>query len=170
MYTLGPDEKASTVMVYSHNALVRGDVVTRQSVRVGIWLRTQGVPNYVHLWKPQVLIFGGAAPKSVAYEEMFFPTNLIIGFHLAPPASEPLDYESNEANRTMTSASLLMGVFMLKGQARISTQSDFATSIEVAHTAWMSIYEADITNPYLPQFNIHVPMLLVSPSQVSFGV
>lgn len=171
MYTLGSEEKATTVMVYSLNALVRGDVVTKQNVRVSIWLRTQGVPNYIHILKPQVLMFGGTPPKTVAYQEIFFPVTQIIGFHLAPPGSEPLDYDPNEANRTMADAHLLLGTFTLKGKVRISTQTDFATSIEVGRSAWMSIYEADITNPYLPQMPaIHVPMLLVRPEQVSFGL
>ncbi len=171
MYTLTSEEKATTVMVYSLNALVRGDVVTKQNVRVNIWLRTQGVPNYIHILKPQVLMFGGTPPKTVAYQEIFFPVTQIIGFHLAPPGNEPMDYDSSEANRTMADAHLLLGTFTLKGKLRISTQTDFATSIEVGRAAWMSIYEADITNPYLPQMPaIHVPMLLVRPEQVSFGL
>jgi hypothetical protein len=36
---------------------------------------------------------------------------------------------------------------------------------------WMSIYEAEISNPYLPQMPvISVPMLLVRPEQVSFAM
>ncbi len=171
MYTLGSEEKATTVMVYSLNALVRGDVVTKQNVRVSIWLRTQGVPNYIHILKPQVLMFGGTPPKTVAYQEIFFPVAQIIGFHLAPPTDEPTDYDPKEANRTMADTHLLLGTFTLKGKVRISTQTDFATSIEVGRATWVSIYEADITNPYLPQMpTIHVPMLLVRPEQVSFGL
>jgi hypothetical protein len=34
----------------------------------------------------------------------------------------------------------------------------------------MSIYDAEIGNPYLPQFNVHVPMLLVNPNQVNFCI
>ncbi len=171
MYNLTPDEKATTVMVYSQNALVRGDLVTRQNVRVSIWLRTQGVPNYIHILKPQVLIFGGTPPKNLSYQQIFFPVANIIGFHIAPPAADPPDYELNEANRTMVDANVLVGTFTMKGKVRISTQTDFATSIEVARAAWVSVYEADISNPYLPQMPvIHVPMLLARPEQVSFGL
>ncbi len=171
MYNLTAEEKATTVMVYSQNMLVRGDLVTRQNVRVSIWLRTQGVPNYVHILKPQVLVFGGASPKPVSYQQIFFPVPEIIAFHIAPPAGEPPDYEPNEANRTMVDANLLVGTFTLKGKVRISTQTDFATSIEVARAAWVSVYEAEITNPYLPQMPAqHVPMLLVRPEAVSFGL
>ncbi len=171
MYTLTPDEKTSTVMVYSQTALVRGELVTRQNVRVSIWLRTQGVPNYIHILKPQVLLFGGTPPRTVSYDEIFFPVTQIIGFHLAPPAADPVDYDANEANRIMADAHLLVGTFTLKGKIRISTQTDFATSIEVGRAVWASVYEADISNPYLPQMPVlHVPMLLVRPEQVSFGL
>ena len=171
MYTPHPDEKTSTVMIYSGNAFVRGELVTKENVRVSIWLRTQGVPNYVHLLKAQVLLLNGTPPKSVAYNELFFPASEIIAFHLAPPVSDPLDYDPRESNRIMTEVDLLLGAFMVKGRLRISTQTDFATSIEVGRTAWLSIYDADITNPFLPQMpSIHVPMMLVRPEEVCFGL
>ena len=171
MYTLAPDEKISTVMVYSRNKLIHGDLITKTNVRVSIWLRTQGVPNYIHLLKPQVLLFGGMPPKSLTYTELFFPAERIIGFHLAPPASEPLDYDPDEANRVMLDVNLILGVFMLKGKVRVSTHADLATSIEVAHVGWLSVYDAEISNPFVPQMPaIKVPMLLVRPTQVSFGL
>jgi hypothetical protein len=171
MYNLGPDEKTSTVMFYSNNAFVRGDVVTKENVRVSIWLRTQGVPNYIHLLKAQILLIGGTPPKSIAYNELFFPTTQIIAFHLAPPPADPLDYDANEANRTMVDVNLVLGTFVVKGKLRISTLSDFSTSIELGRSMWLSIYDADITNPFLAQMPpIHVPMMLVRPEQVSFGL
>ena len=171
MYNLGPDEKTSTVMFYSHNAFVRGDVVTKENVRVSIWLRTQGVPNYIHLLKTQVLLFGGTPPKSITYNELYFPTAQIIAFHLAPPLADPLDYDPSEANRTMVDVNLLLGTFAAKGKLRISTRTDFATSIEVGRGMWLSVYDADIANPFLAQMPaIHVPMILVRPELVSFGL
>lgn len=172
MYTLAPDEKATPVMVYSRTKLIYGDLVTKGNLRVGIWLRMQGVPNYVHLLAARVLLFSGTAPKSFEYKEFFFPAERIIGFHLAPSAaSEPLDYDESEVNRTMLDVQLMLGVFTLKGKVRVSTQTDLATSLEVSHMTWLSIYGAEITNPFLPQMPvIRVPMLLVSPAQASFSL
>ncbi|OGO39020.1 MAG: hypothetical protein A2Z03_00215 [Chloroflexi bacterium RBG_16_56_8] len=171
MYTLKPDEKTSAVMAYSRNKLIHGDLVTKEGSRVSVWLRTQGVPNYIHLLKAQVLFFGSTPPKSLTYNEYFFPTERIIGFHLAPPTSEQLDYDPGESNRTMVDVNLMVGAFTLKGKMRISTMSDFATSIEVARMIWASVYDADISSPFLPQMPvIHVPMLLVNSSQVSFAL
>jgi hypothetical protein len=170
MKELASDEKIAMVMVYTNNMLARGEVVAKENARVSIWLRTQGVPNYIHLYKPQVISFIGAVPKTFSFSEIFIPTVQVIAYHLAPPAQDPLDYETGEANRTMQPVELMIGPFMLKGKIRISMATDVATSLDVMRASWMSIYEAEITNPYLQQFNVKAPMLLVNPSQVNFGI
>ena len=63
MKALAYDEKIATVMVYTNSMLVRGDVVAKENVRVSIWLRTQGVPNYIHLHGAQVISFSGGVSK-----------------------------------------------------------------------------------------------------------
>jgi len=157
-------------MLYNSNSMVRGDLVTKESARVSIWLRMQAQVHYIHLHKPQVLLFGGPQTKSLAYEEMYFPIAQIVGFHIAPPTEEPMDYEADEPNRAMKDVNLLLGCFALKGKLRISTLTDFATTIEVDHAGWLSVYEAEIESPFVPQIPvIQTPMLLVNPAQVAFG-
>lgn len=166
---LAPDEKATMVMLYTQNSLIRGEVVTKASARVGVWLRTQGVPNMIRLLKPSVLLFGGTPPKPLSYDEIFVPTVSVIGFHIAPPTSDPLDYDENEKNRSMELISILMGTFTVKGSIRISSSASIATSLEVAYNGWLSIYNAEITNPFLPQMQpMIVPMLLTTASRVNF--
>ena len=114
MKELASDEKTAMVMVYTQDLLARGEVVAKESARVSIWLRTQGVPNYVHLYKPQVISFLGAAPKTSSLSELFIPTVQVVGFHLAPPAQDPLDYDAGEANRMMQSLNVMVGSFFLK--------------------------------------------------------
>jgi len=170
MYTLAPDEKTTTVMVYSPNKLIHGELVTKQNARVSLLPRT-GMPGYLHFLKTEVLFFGGEPPKSLKYDEYFFPTERIIGFHLSPPASEPLDYDPDEENRIMLDVDMILGAFMLKGKIRTSTHADVVTNLEAAHTTWLSVYFAEIINPFLPQLPaIHVSMLLAKPTQVSFGI
>lgn len=171
MYSFAPDEKATTVMVYSRNKLIHGHLVTKQDVRVSLWLRTQGVPNYLHFLKTEVLFFGGTSPESITYDEYFFPTERIIGFHLSAPASDLLDYDPDETGRAMIDVNMILGAFRLKGKVRVSTHADFVTSLEMSHTTWLSVYQAEINNPFIPQMpTLHIPMLLVSPKQVSFGL
>jgi hypothetical protein len=170
MYTLAADEKTTLVLAYTHNMLVRGEAVTKDNVKVNVWLRTDGAPNYIHLLNAQVLVFGGGVPKSSTYTEFFLPTQDVVVFHLAPPSNEALDYAPDEKNRSMDAVNVLLGTFMLKGKIRYSSQTGLGSTLEVARTAWMSLYEVDVSNPSLPQLVMHVPMLLMRPTQVSFGV
>jgi hypothetical protein len=171
MYTLNADEKTSLVMIYTAALLVRGEVVTKQGIRVSTWLRTDGAPEYMHLINVQVLNFLGSQVRSSSFPEMFMPAAQVIGFHLVPPAQDTLDYEADEANRTMQPVTVLLGSFLIAGKVRISTQTGFATSIATSRLAWMSIYEASISSPALPQMAaLAVPMLVVRPNHVSFAM
>jgi hypothetical protein len=41
----------------------------------------------------------------------------------------------------------------------------------MARSAWMSIYDVEVTNPYMPQMQIpRVPLILVNPKQVSLAL
>jgi len=172
MYEVKPDEKTTPVMLYTHDTLVRGEVVTKQTVmKVNIWLRTDGAPKYMHVLKPQVIVFGGTPVKPLTFSEIFFPTSELIAFHTLPPTDEVLDYDPNEANRMMQPVQILVGTFVVKGKIRISTQTDLSTSLEVSRIAWLSIYDAEISNPYLPQMPvIQTAMMLVNPGRVGFGL
>jgi len=172
MYILRPDEKTSPVMLYTLQSVVRGEAVVKQNVpRVNIWLRTDGVPRYIHILKSQVLVFGGSPVKAVTYSELYFPTSQVIAFHTLPPVEEPLDYDPSETDRKMEAVDLLVGAFVMKGQIRISTHTEVDTTLESAVVSWISVYDVSITNPYLPQMPaLQVPMVLVNPSHVSFGL
>ena len=170
MRSLAADEKTATVMVYTNSMLARGEVITRENVRVSIWLRTDGVPNYIHLYKTQVVSFAGSTPKTFSFPEMFIPIAQVAAFHLAPPAQDPLDYDASEGNRIMQPLDIMISSFIINGRMRISSQSDISTSLDVMRTLWISIYDAEIVNPYLAQLNVQVPFLLVNSNQMSFGM
>ena len=170
MTTIASDEKSTVVMVYTQDALVRGELVTKQSVRVSIWLRTDGAPRYFHLMNAQRLFFGGGSVKPTNHSEIYVPVASVIAFHIAPPAHEPLDYEEGEKNRSVQLVNAGVGNFVYKGAVRYSAQSGFYSSLEMVHS-WLSMYETEVTNPSLPQMSaIIVPMLLVNPMQVTFAV
>lgn len=170
MKALAPDEKLSSVMVYTQSMLIRGDLILRENMRVSIWPRTQGVPNFIHLFNAHMIQLAVSPPKNYAKNEVFVPTAEIIVFHLAPPAHDPLDYDNSEANRKMEAVHVLAGSFEIKAQLRVSTAADLAASLDVMNTSWMSLYEAEITNPYLPQLKMTAPMLLARPSKVTIGL
>jgi hypothetical protein len=171
MVSLSPDEKSTLVMVYTQNMLIRGEVVTKQGVRVSTWLRTQGVPEYIHLFKPNLLQFGSGAVKALNYAEVYVPVATVIAFHPVPPVNEELDYTAEEINRIMVPVIALPGTFQFKGFFRISEVASLGTSLELAHSAWSSFYDVDVTNPSMPQMQpIHVPLVLMNPKQISLAV
>jgi hypothetical protein len=171
MYALTPEEKATPVMIYTLNTLVHGEVVTKQSIRVSVWLRTEGSPEYMQLLRPNVINLGGRTAKSETFSELYLPTSEILGFHIAPPASDPIDYDESEMNRKMEPVSILVGCFTFQGTIRVSTQVDLGTSIISARTIWLSLYNVNITSPNLPQMGeLHVPMVVVRPKQVIFAL
>jgi hypothetical protein len=172
MYILRPDEKTTPVMLYTEESVVRGEVVTKEVVhRINIWLRTDGVPKYMHLTNAQVVLFGGGSGRTLSYPEIYFPSAELIAFHTLPPTDEPLDYDPAEANRMMVDVDVIVGTFVMKGRIRISTQTEVGVSLEMARLAWMSLYDTIITNPYLPQMPpLSVPLVLVNPAHVAFGL
>ncbi|RIK30185.1 MAG: hypothetical protein DCC56_07550 [Anaerolineae bacterium] len=173
MYILKPDEKTTPVMLYTQDALVSGEAVTRQSIsRVSIWLRSDGAPKYIHVLKPHVVVFGReTAPISLTYSEIYFPTPQLIAFHTMPPTHEPLDYDPTEANRMMQQVNVLVGTFMMKGKIRVSTQTEVVQSLEVAGSAWMSLYDVEVANLYVSQMPVlQTPMVLLNPARVAFAV
>ena len=172
MYILRPDERTTPVMLYTEESVIRGEVVTKDVVhRVNIWLRSDGAPKYMHLLKAQVVVLGGGPGKTLSYPEIFFPSAELIAFHTLPPTEEPLDYDPAEANRTMVDVDVMVGTFVMKGKIRISAQTEIGVSLEVARVSWMSLYDAVITNPYLPQMPpLLAPMVLIKPDYVAFGI
>ncbi len=170
MYILRPDEKSTSVMLYSNISFIRGEAVTKQNVRVNIWLRTDGAPKHIHVLKPQTLVFGGSPAKMMSFEEIYFPVSELAAFHPLPPSDDPLDYDASEINRQMQDVVVMAGTFLMKGKIRISTQTEMSQSLEVSRVSWMSLYEAEISNPFLPQMTpLHVPLVLVNPSHVAFA-
>ncbi len=169
MYTLAPDEKTTLVMAYTQAMLVRGEAVTKQGVRVSTWLRTDAAPEYVHFVRAQVINFCGPQVKPFNAPEMFLPTEQIVAFHIVPPTQDTIDYDESELNRVWEPVTVLLGAFIIKAKARISSKTDFGVSLATSRVVWMSLYNAYISSPVLPQMGVlHVPLLIVRPNQVSF--
>jgi hypothetical protein len=169
MRALESDEKCVVVMAYTRTMLVRGGLIVQKSIRVSTWLRNQAISSFLHLVDSHALILSGA-PKSITYSELYVPTNEIMVFHVAPPADEPPDFDTRELNQTPSPVTVVAGAFSIKGKIRISSQTGLGQSLETLRTPWISLYEVEITNPNISQFDIQVPMVLVSSNIVSFGV
>jgi len=170
MHTPAPDEKLTQVMVYTRESVLRGEVITKENVRVSTWLRTQGAPRYIRMIRVNTVKFSGAV-KSSNSPEVFIPLPLVIALHLVPPASDGVDYDPDEANRAMLPIVAGVGTFQFKGLIRVSAQSGIGPSLELSKIPWLSLYDLEISNTVLPQMPaMRVPLTIVNPEQVTFAI
>lgn len=171
-YTLELGDKATLVMVYTINMLVRGEMITKEHLRVSTWLRTQGAPDFVGLYNANVLVFGGpAGVQQTNFQEYYIPTQQIMAYHLVPPIKEALDYDPSEPNRKMEPATLLVGSFRFNGHIRMAAQSKLGKFLEIARESFFSFYDVEITNPGLPSAAaLKVPIALVRLSTAILAV
>jgi hypothetical protein len=161
-YTLEVGEKVTPVMVYTLTTLARGEIVTKEQMRVSTFLRTQAAPEFIGLYNAQVLSFGGQTGiQQASYSEFFIPTQQVLAYHLVPPAKDPPDYDPSEPNRKMEPAILLVGTFRFNGHLRMATQSSLSKFLELARESFFSFYDVEITNPGLPSAStLKVPIVL----------
>ena len=169
---IAADEKLTPVMFYTDHLVARGMAVTKEAIRVNIWLRTQSAPEFIHLKNCQVISFTGPGPvQPITFSDYFLPAGQVLAYHLLPPASDPLDYDETEKNRKMEPVMVLVGNFRFNAQMRMSTQLNVGGNLDVSRIAFLSVYNAEISNPYIPSMGvIKAPMVLVRVSQATFGV
>jgi hypothetical protein len=169
-YKLQPDEKVTAVMSYTLNSVAWGEVVTKEAIRVGTWLRTQYAPQYITLYEAKLILTGGTLHTPFPFRELHVPTAQIVAFHLVPPAIESLDYDPKEPMRKMEATTALVGSFRLDGCIRMSTQTNLERYLDVTKETFTPIYEVDITQPTVSGLRpLHIPYVLVRRDMVIFS-
>lgn len=169
MYELKSNEKITPAMFYTANALFHGEVVTTTVVRVNIWLRSDSAPKYIHMLNAQMLSLSGNG-QTMKLNEVFLPTATVIAYHAAPSVEIELDYMENEPNRRMVPVKVIGPSFLtISGENRISTQTDFGTTLEVGRTNWLSLYNIAVSSPNIPKMRLEAPMLLMRPESFNFA-
>ncbi len=164
-------EKVVPLMAYTASALVRGNVITKEAVRVSTWLRTQAAPEYIHFYNAQTLLIGGTGSvQNLIFPEFFLPASHVIAYHILPPASEPVDYDPSEPNRKMEPVTAIFGGFRINGHIRMAAQSNLARYVETLRDLFVSFYDSDISNPSISGMGvIHAPLVLARTSSLSLA-
>lgn len=168
---LQPGDKATPVMAYTLNLLAWGSVITKEAIRVSLWLRTPMAPQYISLLKAQVMSLGAGAPaKPQSFNELHVPSSQIIAFHITPPESDPIDYDPSEPHRKMEPATALVGSFRFDGKIRMSDMTNLERYLDVTKETFTPIYEVEITQPTMPALGvIRVPFCLLRRDMVLFS-
>jgi hypothetical protein len=172
-YSLKNDDKTLVMMLYTHSALYRGEAIMKQHIKVSNWMRVQGAPEYIHLQKAQAINISSAGmAKPLAYSEMLVPTSSLIAYHIAPPSQpEAMDYDETEANRIFEAVTALVGTFVFSGYMRIAASVDVSQALLTSRTPWLSLYQVEISNPYIPQLGVlKIPLVQIRPTEIQFGL
>lgn len=169
-YTLAADEKAFPVVVYMRDAMARGDMVIKESIRTITWFRSAAPSDYLKLHRTQVLFLSGGTPHAASFQEFLIPSIDIIAAHLIPPAQEPLDYDASEPNRKMQPITALFGSFRINAKMRMSAATNLAVYLSTAKETFMTLYDAEASNPLIPNMGtIRTPMLTLRPAATCFA-
>jgi hypothetical protein len=170
-YRLEPDDKVTPMMVYTNTSMTKGEFISKEVVRVGTWLRTVSGISYISLFRAQSMTSTGTTAQVASFSELHIPINQLVGYHILPPAQEPLDYDPTEPHRKMESLILTFGPFRALCKLRIGETSSLSTHLKTSREAYMSIYEVEVSNPSIPNMAaIKAPMMLVQPSLVTFAI
>ena len=171
IFALAEDDKTTPIMIYTANSLIKGNVISKQPIRITTWLRTPMAPDYFHLLNANVLLMSGpASMRSLSFKQCFISIPQVIAYHLIPPEEDPLDYDETEPNRKMEPASVLVGTFLFKGHIRMSEQTDLKTYLDVAHEAYFSLYDSEVSNPGMPNMgSLRVPLIILRSDSVTFA-
>jgi hypothetical protein len=164
-------DKTIPVMLYTHNAMILGEVSVVSQIRVNTWLKTNSAPDIVQVSNAKVIFTSGAAPsRPQLFPETHIPISEILAMHILPPTSEPLDYDPSEPNRHMLPVSILFNAFKAEGFIWISTKVDLKKFIELNRESYTSIYDVQITSPLFPTLpTIKVPMMICRQPRTIFS-
>jgi hypothetical protein len=170
-YHVEQGEKVTSVMIYTQDLFLWGEVVTKEAVRVSTWLRTAAVPRYIFLHDARIMLFAiGGPPKTQLFNELHLPSSQVVVFHLKPPANDPLDYDPQEPMRKMEPVTAIVGSFRFDGDLRMSTQTSLDRFLDVAKETYSSLYDVSISNPVLSAMGvIRVPQVLLRGEMVLFS-
>ncbi len=170
-FPVAPDEKVSTVMIYTTDSLIWGEVVTKTGIRVSTWLRSQSIPQYINIHNANLVRFGPTgALKPQIYKSLQLPSKQVLAFHLRPPASDPVDYDPSEPMRKMSPTLALVGWFRFDFLVRMSSHTDLDRFLDVSKEDFAGVYDATITNLVVPNMTpIRTPYTLIRSAGVMFS-
>jgi hypothetical protein len=152
-YTLAPDEKASQVMLGTSDALIWGDLVTKEQVRMSVYLGTLA-DEFVPLHDAKILFFATTQQTPPLERPTLFVKleEILIFFEMHD--SEPLPEETEM--RRYEPIEVLIGSFQIEGKIIKAPVSTFLNTLLVSRATYIPLYEATIRHiakPWLGTFS-----------------
>ena len=166
-----PDETTTPVMVYTRDALIWGNVITKKTLMASRLLIGVSVPDFITIIDAQNMpTFGNQMLKPRKYSSYHLPVREILGYHLVPPATDPYDFDENEPNRAMEKVMIMVGAFQFNANLRISTQTTIQAFLGVSKAQFFSVYDLEVVHPYNPNMKpVKTNMALIRREAVFFA-
>lgn len=152
-YTLRPDEKVSQVMVGTAHALIWGDLVTRESVRLSVFLNTLA-EDFVPLHDVKILFLAPTQQVPPQERSTLHVKLEEIMLFLVMDDPEPL-LEETETQR-YEPMEVISGSYQIEGTILKSPVATLENMLLVSRSAYMPVYEATIRHvakPWLGAFS-----------------
>ena len=169
-YIPADDEKLNSVMIYTPQKLIWGQLISKKAVRVSTWMQMGMAPTYMCMTDTQTMIFGaGQSTKTLKSSILHIQTRQIIAYHLLPPSSEAPYYDINEPNRKMAPATAFVGGFRFDCTIRMAQQSKLDIFLGVAKGDFLPIFDVLMSCPVMPSLKgIRAPFALVRQEAAMF--
>lgn len=151
-YTLDPGEKATQVMAGTMDLLVWGDLLTREQVRVSMFLNTLA-EDYVELRDVHVLFLTPAERVAPAAKSRIYVKQEEILIFYAMADTEPLPEETE--TRRLHPLELFVGPYQIQGSIMKAPVAEMLQMLLVAKEAYMPVWQATIRHtgkPWLGAF------------------
>lgn len=150
-FQLSTEETTTSLMFYTNQGLIWGDLVHHEQVHPGRLLTGVSTPDVITLYNAQVMFTEtNYIARPVKHQELLLHENNVLAYHLTPPKEDNLDYDPTEPNRIMTPITVHVGPFLVQAQMRISERTTVKTNLEVSKAEFISVYDAEVTHPHNP--------------------
>ncbi len=165
---LGPDDKTVPVMIYSPQRIIWGNIISRKTIRVSTWLKTEMAPNFLTITDAQIMLFGaGEIIGKMKFPLLHVQKEQIIAYHILSPADESPYFDENIPNRKMEPVTIIAGIYRFDGMLRMAEQTDIYSYLSVQKVNFISVFDVSMTCPLLPSLTgIRVPFAMVNQTWV----
>ena len=169
-YHLDPGDKATDVTAYTQTTMIRGELITREAIRVSTWLRTPGLPEYAGMYNVKLLrAVGVGEPQAIEFDEFHTPVGPIIALHMTPPNEDPIEHDPSEQNRKMVPVTAIAGPFRFDGSLRMPQHLTLTKQMSLLRDPFITLFDVRVVSLLEPEKETRVSMVVLRPNQFSFS-
>ena len=140
-YTLAPDEKATPVMIGSADALIWGDLVTKEQVRMSAYLNTLA-EDYVPLHDAKILFLSPKEQTAPIERPSIHIRQEEILIFFVMHDEEPVPEETQ--TRRYQSVEAIIGSYQIEGAILKAPISNVQNMLLVSKAVYLPIYQATV--------------------------